>query len=85
MVETNQPVLLKLWIITCGEATPVKSRDKVIFTVGEAVRSTCGNSHDDDEENEEENEEDHFHLSPLKPSYVLIIAIYGLHQGYAGN
>ena len=35
-----------------------------IFTVGEAVRSTCGNSHD-----EEENEEDHFHLSSLKPSY----------------
>ena len=28
-----------------------------IFTVGEAVRSTCGNSH------EKEEEEDHFHLS----------------------
>ena len=50
-----------------------------IFTVGEAVRSTCGNSHDD-EENEEE--EDHFHLSALKPSYDLIIATYGLHHGY---
>ena len=47
-----------------------------IFTVGEAVRSTCGNSHDDDEE------EDHFHLSALKPSYDLIIATYGLHHGY---
>ena len=32
---------------------------RIDFTVGEAVRSTCGNSHDD-----EENEEDHFHLSP---------------------
>ena len=50
-----------------------------IFTVGEAVRSTCGNSHDDDEE------EDHFHLNPLKPSYDLVIAMYRFHQGYTGN
>ena len=34
-----------------------------IFTVGEAVRSTCGNSHDDDDD--EENE-DRFHLSLLQ-------------------
>ena len=34
-----------------------------LFTVGEAVRSTCGNSHDDDDE---ENEEDRFHLSHLQ-------------------
>ena len=32
---------------------------KGIFTVGEAVRSTCGNSH----EKEEKEKEDHFHLS----------------------
>ena len=31
-----------------------------IFTVGEAVRSTCGNSH---EKEEKEEKEDHFHLS----------------------
>ena len=51
-----------------------------IFTVGEAVRSTCGNSHD-----EENEEEDHFHLYPLKPSYDLVIAMYRFHQGYTGN
>ena len=41
---------------------------RVIFTVGEAVRSTCGNSHDDDddEEEEEEKKEDRFHLSLLQ-------------------
>ena len=53
----------------------------VIFTVGEAVRSTCGNSHDD----EENEKEDHFHLYPLKPSYDLVIAMYRFHQGYTGN
>ena len=53
-----------------------------VFTVGEAVRSTCGNSQDDDEE---EEKEDCFHLSPLKPSYDLIIATYGLHHGYQDN
>ena len=36
-----------------------------IFTVGEAVRSTCGNPHEKEEEEEEENEE-RFHLSHLQ-------------------
>ena len=52
-----------------------------IFTVGEAVRSTCGNSHDE----EEKEKEDHFHLHPLKPSYDHVIAMYRFHQGYTGN
>ena len=34
--------------------------ENAIFTVGEAVRSTCGNSH------EEEEEEKNFHLSLLQ-------------------
>ena len=54
----------------------------LVFTVGEAVRSTCGNSHDDDDD---DDEEDHFHLHPLKPSYNLVIAMYRFHQGYTGN
>ena len=33
---------------------------EMIFTVGEAVRSTCGNPH---EKENEENEEERFHLS----------------------
>ena len=44
----------------------------IIFTVGKAVRSTCGNSHDE--------EEDHFHLSPLKPSYDLITSVNSCDQ-----
>ena len=35
-----------------------------VFTVGEAVRSTCGNSPEEEEKKEEkEKEENHFHLS----------------------
>ena len=52
-----------------------------IFTVSEAVRSICGNSH-------EEEEEDRFHLSfpSFKPSYGLLMAIYRFHLlGYPGN
>ena len=42
-----------------------------LFTVGEAVRSTCGNPHENEEneeneeEEEEEEEEERFHHSPL--------------------
>ena len=40
------------------------------FTVGEAERSTCGNSH---EEKKEKKEKDRFHLSLHKPSYDHIL------------
>ena len=33
----------------------------LVFTVGEAVRSTCGNSHEEKDEEKEEN--NRFHLS----------------------
>ena len=39
-----------------------KSWNTLFFTVGEAVRSTCGNSHEEENEN-------HFHLSLLQTTF----------------
>ena len=39
----------KMYVVIWGQ--------KFIFTVGEAVRSTCGNSHDDDDDDDDDDEE----------------------------